>query len=221
MPEKTIAGRFSKKEEQANAISHGIGTILAITGLVFMVIVALKYGTVRGIASASVYGTTLVLLYFSSTLNHSLKVGKAKDFFHNFDQVAIYLLIAGTYTPIALVGLHGDWGWTLFGLQWGFAFAGIIVKVFLPNKFEKGVNIFYIISYIIMGWMLLFFLQPIFRNIPTMGVVFLLIGGACYTLGTVFFKMEKLPYHHLIWHLFVITGSVMHALAVLFYVLPA
>ncbi|PLX21418.1 MAG: hemolysin D [Salinivirgaceae bacterium] len=220
MTNKAIAGRFSKREELANAISHGIGTALSITGLVFMVIIAVKYGTVRGVVSSSIFGATLILLYLSSTLNHSLKVGRIKDFFHNFDQVAIYLLIAGTYTPLALVALKDDWGWTMFGAQWGFALAGIIAKFFLPNKFEKGVNIFFIVSYIIMGWMLLFFLNPLFRNMPSMGMVFIFIGGFCYTFGTIFFKMEKMPYHHLIWHLFVIAGSVMHALAIMLYVLP-
>lgn len=220
MSSKLASVRFNKHEELANAISHGVGILLAIIGLVFMVMMAAKNGTARAIVSASIYGATLILLYISSTLNHSLKLGKTKDFFHNFDQIAIYLLIAGTYTPIALVTLHGDWGWTMFGLQWGFALSGIIAKLFLPNKFEKGVNIFFVFSYIVMGWMVLFFLIPLFRHMPTKGIIFIFIGGFCYTFGTVFFKIKNMKYSHLIWHLFVIAGSVMHALAILFYVLP-
>lgn len=212
--------RFTKREELANSLSHGLGTILAIIGLVLLVIFSAKTGSARHIVSFSVFGATMVVLYLSSTLNHALKAGKAKEFFHNFDQVAIFLLIAGTYTPLALVALKGDWGWTMFGCQWGFAFAGIIAKLFMTNQFEKGVNIFFIISYIIMGWMLLFFLLPIIRNIPTTGIIFILLGGFCYTFGTIFFKLKKLKYTHLVWHLFVIGGTVFHWIAILFYVLP-
>jgi hemolysin III len=119
------------------------------------------------------------------------------------------------------VTLKGDWGWTMFGLQWGFAASGIIAKLFLPNRFENGVNIFFIISYIIMGWMLLFFLFPIMRNLDSMGLVFILAGGGCYTWGTIFYKLRKLPYSHLIWHLMVIGGSVLHWIAIINFVLPA
>lgn len=212
--------RFSKGEELANTISHGLAAAFALTGLILLVVFSAKYGSAIHIVSFTVFGSTMTLLYLSSTLNHGLQHGKAKDFFHNFDQVAIFLLIAGSYTPLALVALKGDWGWTLFGLQWGFASAGIIAKLFLPNKFEKGVNIFFILSYILMGWMLLLFLIPMLRNIPTMGMVFLFIGGGCYTLGTIFFKMKNVPYAHLAWHLFVIAGSACHWVAIIRFVLP-
>ncbi len=212
--------RFSFKEELANTISHGIGAAFAIVGLVLLVVFSVKYGTVNHVVSFSIYGATLTLLYLSSTLNHGLKKGRAKEFFHNFDQIAIFLLIAGTYTPIALVALKGDWGWTMFGIQWGFALTGIIVKIFAPNKFEQGVNIFFIIAYIVMGWLLLFFLPPIFRNIPGMGILFIFIGGACYSVGTIFFKLNKLAYAHLIWHIFVIAGSACHWVSAMVYILP-
>ena len=150
--------RFTKKEEIAHSISHGAGAVFAIVALVLMAVLSTKYGTVWHVVSYVVYGSFLVLLYVSSTLNHSLPPGsKAKDFFHNFDQIAIFLFIAATYTPIALVVLRNDWGWVMFGIEWGLALTGVILKVFLPNKFEKGVNIFYVISYIIMGWLLLYF----------------------------------------------------------------
>lgn len=211
--------RFSFGEELANAISHGLGAVFAIAGLVLLVVFSVKFGNARHVISFTIFGATLSILYLSSTFNHALKQGKAKEFFHNFDQIAIFLLIAGTYTPLALVVLKGDWGWTMFGAQWGFAITGIIAKIFLPNRFEKGVNIFFIISFIIMGWMLLFFLFPLFRNMPAMGIAFIFIGGACYTVGTIFFKMKNLPYAHLIWHIFVIAGSVCHWVAIMRYVL--
>lgn len=212
--------RFTKNEELANAISHGFGALLAIIGLILLVVFSTETGSTRHVVSFSIFGASMVILYLSSTLNHSLRPGKAKDFFHNFDQVAIFLLIAGTYTPLSLVALNGDWGWTMFASQWGFAIAGITTKLFIPNRFEKGVNIFFIISYIVMGWMLLLFILPIFRNIPTLGIILILIGGLCYTLGTIFFKIKNLKYAHLIWHIFVIAGTVFHWVAILWFVLP-
>jgi len=212
--------RFTKKEETAHSISHGAGAVFAIVALVLMAVFSTKYGTVWHVVSYVIYGSFLVLLYVSSTLNHSLPLGsKAKDFFHNFDQIAIFLFIAATYTPIALVVLRNDWGWVMFGIEWGLALTGIIFKVFLPNKFEKGVNIFYVISYIIMGWLLLFFLIPLYRNMHPMGIGFIFIGGGCYTLGVLFFKLDKIKYSHLIWHLLVIAGSVSHWIAIFKYTL--
>ncbi len=215
----SIKKRFSKGEEIANAVSHGLGAAFAIVGLVLLIVFAVKYGSGRHVVSFAIFGSTLTILYLSSTLNHALGQGKAKEFFHNFDQIAIFLLIAGTYTPLALVVLKDDWGWTMFGAQWGFAVAGIVAKIFLPNKFEKGVNIFFIISFIIMGWMLLLFLFPLLRNMSPMGIGFIFIGGACYTLGTIFFAMKKLRYSHLVWHIFVIAGSVCHWVAIIRFVL--
>lgn len=212
--------RFTKGEELANAISHGAGTVLAITGMIMLVVYAVKLGTPTHVVSLSIYGATLTVLYLSSTMNHSLRPGRAKEFFHNFDQVAIYLLIAGTYTPLSLIVLHGDYGWLMFGLQWGFAVAGIIAKLAFPNNFEKGVNIFFVISYIIMGWMLLFFIVPMFRHMPHAGLGYVFLGGFCYSMGTIFFKMKKLPYSHLVWHIFVIAGSILHWIAIISYVLP-
>lgn len=211
--------RFSKGEELANAISHGIGLVLAIAATVIIIVVAVQNGDPWQIVSSSVFGATLVLLYFSSTMNHSLAHGKAKDFFHNFDQIAIYLLIAGTYTPIALTIMRHDQGWLMFGIEWGLALTGLMVKAFLPNKFEKGVNVFVIISYVLMGWLLLFFIKPLFENLSTFGLVMIFAGGLFYSLGILFFKMKKLKYAHLIWHLMVIGGSVCHYLVVLNFML--
>lgn len=215
-----VKKRFTFGEEIANAVSHGIGAAFAIAGLVLLILYSTKTGSTKHIVTFSIFGATLTLLYLSSTLNHALRAGKLKDFFHNFDQIAIYLLIAGTYTPIAIVGLVDDWGWLLFGLQWGIALSGILVKSLMPNNFEKGVSAFFVLSYIVMGWMLLGFLLPIFRNIPFRGILFIFIGGACYTIGTIFFNLKGVRYSHLVWHVFVIAGSVFHWIAIMRFVLP-
>lgn len=210
--------RFTKGEEIAHSISHGLGVVFAIVALVLMAVSSSRYGTIWHIVSFSVYGAFLILLYISSTLNHSLPSGsKGKDFFHNFDQIAIFLFIAATYTPIALVVIRSDWGWVMFGIEWGLALTGVLLKIFIPNKFEKGVNIFYVISYVIMGWLLLLFLIPLYKNMHPMGLGFIFIGGACYTLGVLFFKLEKVKFSHLIWHLLVVAGSVSHWLAIYIY----
>lgn len=216
-----VSRRFSIKEEIANAISHGLGVVFGIVALTLMVVFSVKHGNVWHITSFSIFGATMIILYLSSTFNHALPFGtRTKDFFHNFDQIAIYLLIAGTYTPLSLVVIRNDWGWVMFGIEWVFALAGIIIKIAKPNSFALGVKWFYIISYIIMGWLLLFFLNPLYRNMEPMGMGFIFIGGGCYTLGTLFFRWEKLNYNHLIWHIFVLAGSACHWIAILFYVLP-
>jgi len=216
----TKNNRFTKGEEIANSISHGVGIIFAIIALVLMAVSSARYGTAWHIVSYVIFGSFLVLLYLSSTLNHSLPIGtKAKDFFHNFDQIAIFLFIAATYTPLSLVVIRNDWGWVMFGIEWGFALTGVILKVLIPNKFEKGVNIFYVIAYLVMGYLFVMFLIPLYKHMHPMGIGFIFIGGLCYTLGVVFFKMEKVKYSHLIWHLLVIAGSVCHWVAIFGYTL--
>lgn len=211
--------RFSKNEELANAISHGIGLFMAIVATTVIVMFAAYKGNAWQVSSTAVFGATLILLYFSSTMNHSLPHGKAKDFFHNFDQIAIYLLIAGTYTPIALSIIRHNGGWTMFAIEWGLAIAGLLTKAFIPNKFEKGVNIFVIISYVAMGWLLLLFIKPLSHNLTMASMILIFAGGLFYTLGILFFKMEKLNYSHLIWHIMVIGGSVCHWVAIFLFVL--
>ncbi|MBT3384432.1 MAG: hemolysin III family protein [Prolixibacteraceae bacterium] len=211
--------RFSKAQELANAISHGIALFMAIAATSIIIIFAVLRGDNWLVVSTSIFSSTLILLYFSSTMNHSLTSGKAKDFFHNFDQIAIYLLIAGTYTPLAISIIRHDWGWVMFGIEWGLAISGILVKAFIPNKFEKGVNIFVIISYVLMGWLLLLFLIPLFKNLTTISIILIFAGGLFYTFGIIFFKMDKLKFSHLIWHLMVIGGSVCHWLAIFLFVL--
>ncbi len=215
-----INKKFSRKEELANAISHFSGAMLAIAGLVLMVYYSAAHGNGWHIVSTSVFGTSMIILYLSSTLTHILPMGKSKDFFFNFDRIAIYILIAGTYTPIALVTLNGPFGWVIFGIEWGFAIIGTILILMRPGNFSSGVNIFYVISYAIMGWILLIAIVPIMNSLPLMGTLWILIGGLCYTFGIVFFKLVKFPYHHLVWHLLVIAGSVSHFFAVFFYIIP-
>lgn len=217
---ETLTQRFTKQEERANSISHGFGLLLAMVATVFIVNISNKYGNGWNVVSNSIFGASMIILYLSSTLNHTLKHGRIKDFFHNFDQVAIYFLIAGTYTPIALTVIRNDGGWLMFGIEWAFALTGLILKIVSPNNFEKGVQTFTIASYIIMGWLLLFFLFPLLKNFPTSSLILLFAGGFSYTLGVIFFKLEKLPYSHLIWHLMVIMGTACHYAALLIYLLP-
>ncbi len=212
--------RFTVGEEISNSISHGIAFFLSIAGLIILLVMGHKNGTTWNMVAYSIYGSTMILLFLSSTINHSLRFGaRAKDIFHNIDQVAIYLFIAGTYTAIALTSLRGHGGWVIFGVEWGLAIAGLVVKFIIPNKFEQGVNLFYIASFVIMGWLLMFYIRPIIDEMSITALVLLLSGGACYTLGIIFYRVKKLPYSHLLWHLFVVGGSFLHWWAVFKYTL--
>lgn len=216
--EKNI--KFSRGEELANAISHFSGALLAIAGLILMVHFSLLKGNNWHVVSTSVFGASMIVLYFSSTMTHILPMGRSKDFFFNFDRIAIYLLIAGTYTPIALITLHGPLGWAIFGLEWGLAIVGTIMILTRPGDYNTGVNTFYVISYAVMGWLILIAIVPVLNTLPLMGTLWILIGGVCYTLGILFFKVVRFPYHHLVWHLFVLAGTTSHFFAVFFYMIP-
>ncbi len=212
--------KFTRGEELANAISHFAGAILAAVGLVLMVYYSLVHGNTWHLVSTSVFGVSMIVLYVSSTLTHILPMGKSKDFFFNFDRIAIYFLIAGTSTPIALITLNGPLGWVIFGLEWGFAILGTILILSRPGDYKSGVNTFYVVSYVLMGWLLLIAVVPIINALPGMGSLWILIGGISYTLGIAFFKLIKFPYHHLVWHLFVLVGTISHFFAVFFYIIP-
>ncbi len=200
--------------ERFNSISHLIGAAAALAGLVILVVFASLQGDAWRIVSFSVYGTTLLLLYAFSALYHSLS-GKAKDVFRKFDHNAIYLLIAGTYTPFTLVTLRGAWGWSIFGVIWGLAVLGIV----LDSLFQRGRRILPVVIYLFMGWLVLMALKPLLRALPLAGFVLLLLGGLFYTAGVVFYALDKkLRHSHGIWHLFVLAGSVSHYFAVLLYV---
>lgn len=203
-------------EEVMNAVTHGIGTLLAVAGLVLLIVLAYLHGDFWHIVSFSIYGTTLVLLYLASTLYHSFTNEKIKRIFKILDHSAIYLLIAGTYTPFTLVPLHGVLGWTIFGLVWGFAVIGIGLKVFYTGRFK----ILSTLCYLGMGWFIVFAIKPLIDTVPALGMTWLLVGGLFYTLGSVFYLWKGLPYNHAIWHLFVLAGSISHFIAVFFYILP-
>lgn len=216
--EKNI--KFSRGEELANAISHFSGALLAVAGLILMLHFSIVKGNAWHVVSTSVFGASMIVLYLSSTMTHILPMGRAKDRFFNFDRIAIYLLIAGTYTPIALITLNGPLGWVIFGIEWGLALLGTIMILSRPGDFNTGVSTFYVVSYAVMGWLMLIAIVPIMNTLPLMGTVWILIGGLCYTLGILFFKLIKFPYHHLVWHLLVLAGSISHFFAVFFYMIP-
>jgi len=200
-------------EEIANSIIHGIGAALSVAALVILVVLASRHSDAWRIVSFSIYGTTLILLYLSSTLYHSFVNSKIKRFFRILDHLTIYLLIAGSYTPITLVSMRGVWGWTLFGLIWGMAIAGIIVTIVFKEKIKPVM----VLSYVAMGLLVVIAFKPMLLMLPQKMILWLFIGGACYILGIIFYLWKRLPYHHPIWHLFVLGGSISHFFGILFY----
>jgi hemolysin III len=206
---------YTRKEELANAITHGLGTLLSIAGLVLLIVFASLEGSVWHVVSFTIYGVTMLLLYTASTLVHAFPEGKVKDLFETFDHSCIYLFIAGTYTPLLLVTLRSPLGWTLFGVVWGLAVAGVVFKAFFTKKFLVLSTLFYVA----MGWLIVFAWQPLQALLMPGGIQLLIIGGLLYTGGAVFYVWRGFPYHHAVWHMFVLAGSVMHFFAILFYVL--
>jgi len=199
----------------ANAITHGIGAILAIIGAVYLIVVSTQ-GSAWDIVSCSIFATTLVLVYLCSTLYHSLVRTRARHVFHVLDHSSIYLLIAGTYTPFTLISLRGPVGWTVFGVEWTLAIAGVIFKSFAVGRFEVASALVYLFQ----GWFVVFAVSPLYHAIGWHGMFWLGMGGLAYTFGIVFFALDRLRYFHALWHVFVLAGSVAHYIAILFYVLP-
>lgn len=201
-------------EELANSISHGIGLVLALGGSVILVVNGAMHGDAWQITSVCIFGASLILLYGASTLYHSISNVKAKKVLRLIDHISIYLLIAGTYTPIMLVNMRGPWGWSLFGVVWGLATLGIAFQFSHLHRMEKlRPTIF-----LLMGWAIVIGFKPLMESIAPGGLALIAAGGGAYTLGVLFYAWEKLPYNHAIWHLFVLTGSVCHYFAILFYV---
>jgi hemolysin III len=207
---------FTKKEELANAITHGIGSVLSLAGLILLIMFALNKGTAWHVLSFTVYGVSMLLLYVASTLLHSLPNGKAKDVFEVLDHSFIYVFIAGTYTPILLNLVQGTLGLVLLLIIWAIAVLGAVFKAFFTKKFLFTSTLIYIG----MGWIVVFLWKPIMTHLPQAGLVLLVAGGLFYTLGTVFYVWRKFPYHHAVWHLFVLTGSILHYFMILLYILP-
>ncbi len=200
-------------EKIADSITHGIGALLSIAALIILVVISSKIGDKWKIVSFSIYGTSLFILYLSSTLYHSLPSGKAQRVFNIFDHAAIYVLIAGSYTPITLISMRGVWGWTLFGLIWGLAILGILYSTFFTGKFK----ILSTLIYLIMGWLVILAIKPMLRMVPHGMLIWLIIGGLFYSLGVIFYLWKNLRYHHMIWHLFVLAGSASHFIGFLIY----
>ncbi|MEK5038588.1 PAQR family membrane homeostasis protein TrhA [Sporosarcina sp. FSL K6-3457] len=200
------------REELWNAITHGFGFLLSIPALVFLIIVGVQHGTATHVVSYTIFGASMLLLFLMSTLLHSMPI-KFKRIFSILDHSAIYILIAGTYTPFLLITIKGVLGWTLFGVIWGLAIAGILFKVFFIHRFEFVSLIFYIV----MGWLILIAIKPLFIQLTIVGFGLLVAGGLLYTVGSIFYAWRKIPYNHAIWHIFVMAGSASMYFCVLLY----
>lgn len=199
-------------EEIFNSVTHGIGTLLSIAALVLLIVFAAIKGDAWHVVSFSIFGSTLVLLYLSSTLYHSFTKEKLKNLFARFDHAAIFLLIAGTYTPFLLTALRGTLGWTMFGIIWAVAISGVVIRSIYLTRFRK----FMVGLYLTMGWMVVVAIGPLVKNLPSISLLFLMLGAVMYTVGVVFYAWRNLKYGHGIWHLFVLAGSILHFFAVIY-----
>ena len=209
--------RYSLGEEIANSITSGVGTALSIAGLVILVIAAMQRGDIWHVVSVSIFGSTLIFSHLSSTLYHSIAPPRAKRVLQIIDHLAIYILIAGTYTPFALVNLRGPWGWSILAIIWSLALMGLLIKL-TPLDRIRGLSTSF---YVAMGWVVVVAVKPMLEQVEAGGLWLLLAGGLCYTGGVAFYSWRSLKYSHAIWHLFVLAGSAFHYFAVLNYVIPA
>jgi hemolysin III len=216
MQQGAMKNSYSHKEEVAHRITHGIGALLSVIGLVTLVLYSSRYGDAWTMVSSCIYGTTLIALYTSSTLYHSVTTPEPRKLLQKLDHAAIFFLIAGTYTPFTLVNLRDDWGWPLFGMVWSIAIAGMIMELLVKQRSRR----LSIGLYLGLGWLIIAVIQPLTANIAPGGLVLLVTGGLFYTLGVIFYMWKTLLYHHAIWHLFVLAGSTCHFFSVLLYVIP-
>jgi hemolysin III len=209
--------RFSRGEEIAHAITHGVGTLLSIACLVTLIVLAVQKDSARLVVGVTIFGTSMVILYAASTLYHALTPPRAKFVFELIDHAAIYLLIAGTYTPLCLNVLPADWGWTLFGIGWGLAAFGIVYEVVLRRPWKKLSLAFYLA----LGWLVAIAVKPLMAALPAPALWLLLLGGVSYSAGAVFYAWRAFPYHHAVWHLFVLGGSALHSVCIIRYIVLA
>ena len=209
-----LVGRYSLAEEILNASTHGLGILLSIVGITVLVAFASLNGSPILIVSCAIFGGTLIFAYASSTLYHAVTSEKAKQIFRQFDHSSIYLLIAGTYTPIALISVNGTLGWMIFSIIWITALAGVTVKFIYPGRFKK----LSVVLYLIMGWFIVIAINKLFENMAPGGLWLMLIGGVFYSSGVIFYAWKKIPFNHALWHLFVLAGSISHYFMVLFYI---
>lgn len=205
---------YDPKEELWNVITHGFGLLMSITGLTVLVVVSSLHHSVWHIVGNSIYGASLVILYFASTAYHAAKRPSLKVRLNVFDHAAIYVLIAGTYTPLMLVTLRGPWGWSIFGVEWGLAIAGIVLKLFYTGRYDRISTL----AYVAMGWLALVAIYPLVMNLSSGGLFWLFAGGIFYSAGAVFYLWHRLNYNHAIFHVFVLLGSISHFICIFFYV---
>jgi hemolysin III len=208
---------YSPIEEKINIISHAIGFILSIVAFVLLVAHANLHGDVWHIVSFSIFGASLIILYAASTFYHSAKKSETRNRLKIIDHASIYVLIAGTYTPFTLVVLNGTIGWVIFGASWGLALTGIILKLFFTGKY----NLVSTIMYVLMGWIIVFAIKPLIKNLPLEGLLWLFAGGISYTIGAALYSIKKIKFNHSVFHMFVLIGSFCHFVSVFFYVLPS
>jgi len=208
--------RYTLREEIANSIIHGVGIVLAIAGLAVLTAFAARYGDAWHITACAIFGVTLIVCFTTSTLYHSIQIERVRHVLRTLDHSAIFLLIAGTYTPFMLVNLRGPWGWSLFAAIWTLAVVGIVLRLVLRGRLHGLV----VGLYLAMGWLVVVAVKPMLDSVATGGLVLLAAGGLAYTVGVVFYKWRLLPYNHAIWHGFVLLGGALHYFAVLFYVIP-
>lgn len=200
--------------EVLNAATHGIGTLLSIIALIFLIIKGVRSGSSVHLTAYLVYGISMILLFLASTLYHSFSFTRFKKIFHYIDHAAIYLLIAGSYTPFCLIALEGTQARMLFITVWGIALIGVILKIFFVGRFNKTSTFLYLV----MGWLAIFLIKPITLHLGTTGVVLLVLGGLSYSLGTIFYSIKRFKFMHIIWHLFVLAGAAFHYFTILLYV---
>lgn len=213
MQEKDLT-YYSKTEEKLNVLSHGIGLLLSVIALILLVLKAITKSSIE-VVSVTVFGVSLIVLYAASTFYHYFQNPKIRAKLNILDHAAIYVLIAGTYTPFCLITLKGFIGWTIFGITWGIALIGIILKLFFTGRFDKISTV----AYIGMGWIIIFVIKPLINNLPIEGLYWLMAGGVFYTVGAIIYSIEKIKYNHAIFHVFVLLGSFTHFMAVYYYVI--
>ena len=208
-----LNNRYSEKEEKLNVITHAFGLVMGILALPFLIFKSMYFDGFWKPASILIYGVSIIVLYAASTVYHSAKTPKRRRRLNIFDHAAIYVLIAGTYTPFTLITLEGKTGWIIFGLTWFFALTGIILKLFFTGKFDKLSTIIYVL----MGWQIVFAINPLLENLSAEGVFWLFLGGVFYTIGAILYSIKKISYNLAIFHVFVLLGSISHFISVYFY----
>lgn len=207
---------YPPEEEKLNVISHGFGFVLSILGLILLILRANELGEIVHLVSFSIFGASMILLYAASTFYHSAKDTRVRYRLNILDHASIYVLIAGTYTPFALVTISGFTGWLMFGVIWGMALAGMILKLFYTGRYQTISTI----MYVVMGWIVVFAIKPLIDNLSFYGLIWLFTGGISYTLGAVLFSLDKLKFNHAIFHMLVLFGTFCHFLSIYYYVLP-